>query len=178
MQLKGIVVSVLMAICARPALVHAMTDRLEERVVLAQLAPEQDENSAGTAPSTDQATGEKPTEEPREQRPERQSSWLDSGHGFVTERADDLTQWFDAYFGGGDQEDTGAYSRLRLRLIEDWDQRLGNDVRVRIGGKVNLPEISKRLDLVFQGDDPLNEINGGDDPSQSRVALELKVNPL
>ena len=107
---------------------------------------------------------------------EEAPSWMDTGHGFVTERADDLTQWFDAYFGGGDSEDTGAYSRLRLRLINDWDERLGNDVRVRVGGKVNLPQISKRLDLVFRGEDPLNDINGADDPSQSRVALELKVN--
>jgi hypothetical protein len=29
---------------------------------------------------------------------------------------------------------------------------------------------------VFQGDDPLNDINGEQDESQSRVALELKVN--
>lgn len=108
--------------------------------------------------------------------PEEAPSWMDTGHGFVTERADDLTQWFDSYFGGGDSEDTGAYSRLRLRLINDWDERLGNDVRFRVGGKVNLPQISKRLDLVFRGEDPLNDINGADDPSQSRVALELKVN--
>ena len=104
------------------------------------------------------------------------TSWMDTGHGLVTERADDLTQWFDAYFGGGDSEDTEAYSRLRLRVSNEWDERLGNDVRFRLGGKVNLPQISKRLDLVFQGDDPLNDINGEQDESQSRVALELKVN--
>jgi hypothetical protein len=104
------------------------------------------------------------------------TSWLDEGHGLVTDRADDLTQWFDAYFGGGDAGDTEAYSRLRLRVSNEWDERLGNDVRFRLGGKVNLPQISKRLDLVFQGDDPLNDINGEQDESQSRVALELKVN--
>ena len=104
------------------------------------------------------------------------TSWMDAGHGLVTERADDLTQWFDAYFGGGDSEDTEAYSRLRLRVSNEWDERLGNDVRFRLGGKVNLPQISKRLDLVFQGDDPLNDINGEQDESQSRVGLELKVN--
>ena len=91
------------------------------------------------------------------------TSWLDEGHGLVTDRADDLTQWFDAYFGGGDAGDTEAYSRLRLRVSNEWDERLGNDVRFRLGGKVNLPQISKRLDLVFQGDDPLNDINGEQD---------------
>ena len=110
--------------------------------------------------------------------PSEGTSWMDAGHGLVTERADDLTQWFDAYFGGGDSEDDEAYSRLRLRVSNERDERLGNDVRFRLGGKVNLPQISKRLDLVFQGDDPLNDINGEQDESQSRVALELKVNRL
>ena len=111
-----------------------------------------------------------------ELEPSQGTSWMDAGHGLVTERADDLTQWFDAYFGGGDSGDTEAYSRLRLRVSNERDERLGNDVRFRLGGKINLPQISKRLDLVFQGDDPLNDINGEQDESQSRVALELKVN--
>ncbi|MDA9581297.1 hypothetical protein N9S00_08855 [Luminiphilus sp.] len=47
--------------------------------------------------------------------PSEGTSWMDAGHGLVTERADDLTQWFDAYFGGGDSEDDEAYSRLLIR---------------------------------------------------------------
>ena len=104
------------------------------------MAPSSADSEAVTAPAETNAAEASPQDSP---------SWLDTGHGFVTARADGLTQWFDSYFGGGDSEDTEASSRLRLRLINDWDQRLGNNVRVGVGGKVNLPEISKRLDLVF-----------------------------
>ena len=178
----------LWALLALPALSAAGAETLQEQVVLAQLAdgngatqdlesPDQSEPSVAPS-SADSEPGMAPAETNAAEAPVRGSpSWLDTGHGFVTGHADELTQWFDSYFGGGDSEDTGASSRLRLRLINDWDQRLGNNVRVGVGGKVNLPAISKRLDLVFRGEDPLNDINGGDDPSQSRVALELKVNP-
>ena len=137
--------------------------------------------SAGSKTEAKPSDGMAPSDqvvESEELVPSEGTSWMDAGHGLVTERADDLTQWFDAYFGGGDSEDDEAYSRLRLRVSNERDERLGNDVRFRLGGKVNLPQISKRLDLVFQGDDPLNDINGAQDESQSRVALELKVNRL
>ncbi len=164
---------------------HVEAEELREQVILAQLADEPSlaVEPASAAPDEDVGASAEPETNvvsPQPHSPTVPSaaapSWLDAGHGFVTERADDLTQWFDAYFGGSDSEETGAYSRLRLRLTNDWDERLGNNVRVGLGGKVNLPEISKRLDLVFRGDEPLNDINGSDDPSQSRVALELKVN--
>jgi len=101
--------------------------------------------------------------------------WIDEGHGFMTERTNNLTQWFDSYFGDTESDQEVASSRLRLRFINDWDERDGNAVRVRLGGKVNLPQISKRLDLVFQGDDPGDQINGEDDPSQSRLGLQYQV---
>jgi hypothetical protein len=147
----------------------------EEASVIEAPQPEASGLEAAGNPVTDAAVSDQIVESD-DIEPSQATSWLDEGHGLVTERADDLTQWFDAYFGGGDPEDNDAYSRLRLRISNERDERLGNDVRFRLGGKVNLPQISKRLDLVFQGDDPLNDINGEQDESQSRVALELKVN--
>jgi len=55
------------------------------------------------------------------------------------------------------------------------DEREGTNFRVSVGGKVNLPQISKRLDLVFRGDDPADDINGQEDQSQSPIALQLQV---
>ena len=55
------------------------------------------------------------------------------------------------------------------------DEREGTNFRVSVGGKVNLPQISKRLDLVFRGDDPADDINGQQDQSQSPIALQLQV---
>jgi len=124
------VAGLLWALLALPALSAAGAETLQEQVVLAQLAdakeatqdlesPDQSEPSVApssadsepvTAPAETNAAGASPQDSP---------SWLDTGHGFVTARADGLTQWFDSYFGGGDSEDTEASSRLRLRLIND-----------------------------------------------------------
>ena len=91
---------------------------------------------------------------------DEEETWLDSGHGYVTEKADDLTRWFDSYFGSTEADQNVASSRLRLRVTMEEDEREGTNFRVSVGGKVNLPQISKRLDLVFRGDDPADDING------------------
>ena len=106
---------------------------------------------------------------------DEEETWLDSGHGYVTEKADDLTRWFDSYFGSTEADQNVASSRLRLRVTMEEDEREGTNFRVSVGGKVNLPQISKRLDLVFRGDDPADDINGQQDQSQSPIALQLQV---
>ncbi len=106
---------------------------------------------------------------------DEEETWLDSGHGYVTEKADDLTRWFDSYFGSTEADQNVASSRLRVRVTAEEDEREGTNFRVSLGGKVNLPQISKRLDLVFRGDDPADDINGQEDLSQSPVALQLQV---
>ena len=113
--------------------------------------------------------------EPDDALPTEPDHWLESRHGYMTERANALTQWIDDFFGDRSADLEQAESRLRLRFIEDWDQTLGNEVRFRVGGKVNLPKLSRRLDLVFRGDDPDNEISGRQDPAQSRVGLQYQL---
>lgn len=104
-----------------------------------------------------------------------EDTWLDTGHGYVTGKADDLTRWFDSYFGSTESDQAAASSRLRLRVMGIEDEREGTNFRVSVGGQVNLPQISKRLDLVFRGDDPADNINGQEDQSQAPVALQLQV---
>jgi len=104
------------------------------------------------------------------------ASWLDNSHDYVTLKADAVTRWVDSYFGGTEVDQETAHSRLRLRFINNWDEREGDEFRVRLGGKVNLPALSRRLDLVFQGDDPTDSISGRDDPSQNPVGLQYQIN--
>jgi len=102
--------------------------------------------------------------------------WLDEGQGYAARKANEMTQWVDNFFGNDERDLEQAESRLRLRTIYDWDQRLSNEVKLRLGGKVNLPQISDRLDLVFRGED----MDGmGERDSQQydedRVGLQLQV---
>ena len=105
---------------------------------------------------------------------ERAERWVDSSHRFATDRTMALTRWVDSFFGDMDGDAEIAESRLRLKITADWDERLGTETRVSVGGKVNLPRLADRVDLVFRGDDPDELVPGDeDDPSQSQVGLQV-----
>ncbi|MDG2460908.1 MAG: hypothetical protein P8M73_08500 [Luminiphilus sp.] len=104
--------------------------------------------------------------------------WIDAGHDYATTKANEMTQWVDNFFGNDERDLEQADSRLRLRTIYNWDGRLDNEVKFRLGGKVSLPQISKRLDLVFRGEDMDDFSNEGvDDPSEDRIGLQYQVGP-
>ena len=104
--------------------------------------------------------------------------WIDGGHGYASRKANEMTQWVDNFFGNDERDLEQAESRLRLRTIYNWDERLENEVKFRLGGKVSLPQISKRLDLVFRGEDMDDFSDDGvEDPSEDRIGLQLQVGP-
>lgn len=106
---------------------------------------------------------------------EDEDAWFDSSHGYMTDRANALTRWVDNYFGEPEADLEQAHSRLRLRFIQDADEFRGTDFRVRVSGKVNLPRISRRLDLVFRDENAENPIAEPDERGQDRVGLQLQV---
>lgn len=109
---------------------------------------------------------------------ESEQDWLEGGHGYAARKANEMTQWVDNFFGNDERDLEQAESRLRLRTIYNWDERLDNEVKFRLGGKVSLPQISKRLDLVFRGEDMDDLSNDGvEDPSEDRIGLQLQVGP-
>jgi hypothetical protein len=73
------------------------------------------------------------------------NGWIDSGQGYAALKANEMTQWVDNFFGNDERDLEQAESRLRLRTIYDWDQRLDNEFKLRLGGKVSLPQISKAI---------------------------------
>ena len=109
---------------------------------------------------------------------ESDDDWLEGSKDYAARKANEMTQWVDNFFGNDERDLEQAESRLRLRTIYDWDERLDNEIKIRIGGKVSLPQISKRLDLVFRGED-MDDFsdNGVEDPSEDRVGLQLQVGP-
>jgi len=109
---------------------------------------------------------------------ESDDDWLEDSKDYAARKANEMTQWVDNFFGNDERDLEQAESRLRLRTIYDWDERLDNEIKIRIGGKVSLPQISKRLDLVFRGED-MDDFsdNGVEDPSEDRVGLQLQVGP-
>ena len=109
---------------------------------------------------------------------ESEGDWLEDGKDYAARKANEMTQWVDNFFGNDERDLEQAESRLRLRTIYNWDERLDNEIKFRLGGKVSLPQISKRLDLVFRGEDMDDFSDDGvEDPSEDRVGLQLQVGP-
>ena len=82
-----------------------------------------------------------------------EENWLDDSHSYATEQAQALTQWMDEYFGEPNYELEAAESLLRLDFTTDWDEQDGTNNNVRLRGKIQVPRISKRLNLVFSDDE-------------------------
>ena len=109
---------------------------------------------------------------------EPEDDWLEGGKDYASRKANEMTQWVDNFFGNDERDLEQAETRLRLRTIYNWDERLDNEIKFRLGGKVSLPQISKRLDLVFRGEDMDDFGNDGvEDPSEDRIGLQYQVGP-
>ena len=88
------------------------------------------------------------------------SPWLDSGHEYIVENADNIAEWMDNFFGVNRAEEEAPYSTLRLRMNHEWDEIDGWDNGLSLRGKVHLPKLNKRVSLLFSDDD---ENTGSDD---------------
>lgn len=108
-------------------------------------------------------------------------SWLDSTHRYVYGSTDNLASWIDNFFGDPQFETESAYSSLRLRFDNEWQEGEGDSHDVRLRGKVHLPRINKRLSLVFtdlEGDEEVNDdlvpLEKNDD-DKTNVGLQYKA---
>ena len=98
-------------------------------------------------------------------------NWVDTSHAYATNQAQVLTQWMDNFFGDPNYDIEKAESLLRLEWVNDWDEDDDYNTKVRLRGKLQLPRISKRLNLVFSGSD-------GDDLTEDELKDEDRVGLL
>lgn len=101
-------------------------------------------------------------------------NWVDTSQSVAAEQAQAAVEWMDEFFGDPTYDLEKAESFLRLELESDWDQDDGNDFGARIRGKVQLPKISKRLDLVFADSDG-ESIDREEREDVENVSLQLNV---
>ena len=104
------------------------------------LAQEEELKDIPVAPEADEQWIE--TEEPP-------INWVDTSHSAVADQAQAAVEWMDDFFGDPTYDLEKAESYLRLEFENDWEQGEGNDFGVRLRGKVQLPKISQRVDLLF-----------------------------
>lgn len=101
-------------------------------------------------------------------------NWMDSSHAYATNQAQALTEWMDSYFGDPNYDIERAESLLRLEWSNEWDEEDRYNTNVRLRGKLQLPRVSKRLNLVFSGEDG-DELSDDERSQEDRVGLLYNV---
>jgi hypothetical protein len=102
---------------------------------------------------------------------EQEINWVDTTHAYATDQAQALAEWMDGFFGDPNYDLEKAESLIRVVWRNELDQSDGYNTKVRLRGKLQLPRISKRLNLFFGGED-------GDDLSNDKRKSEDRAGLL
>jgi len=101
-------------------------------------------------------------------------NWVDSTHAYATDQAQALTEWMDNFFGDPNYDLEKAESLVRVVWRNEFDQSDGYNTKVRLRGKLQLPRISKRLNLFFGGEDG-DDLSNDERKSEDRAGLLYTV---
>jgi len=101
--------------------------------------------------------------------------WVDTGHQFASNRTQALAQWMDDFFGAPVRDAERADTFIRTIFINDWDQRDSHDPSLRVRGQISLPKISRRVDLVFSGEEAEQTLSEEQRASENDVGLRVNV---
>ncbi len=114
---------------------------------------------------------------PQSTAPETDSdvTWMDDSHAFATERAQELTEWMDGFFGDPVYELEKPESLMRLEWENTWDQQDNSNTRLRLRGKVRLPRLSERLSIIFSGEDGDSTQQSGQSSGQSKLQRKRQL---
>ena len=105
---------------------------------------------------------------------------LDSSHQYITHRFDSVARWLDGFFGEARIDQESAHSFVRIRHDNIWQDNSDYHNKIRIRGKLRLPQAKHRLKLVFSGEDDDSDLSRSqtldsrvtDDNAQQEIALE------
>lgn len=90
-------------------------------------------------------------------------SWLlmaEQSHSLITQRLQQTSHWLDSFFGDAREDETLASSSLRLRITSTQIELESNDTKIQLRGKVVLPRMNRRLQLVFEGEPEGGDVTG------------------
>lgn len=129
----------------------------------------------GVIPESGQvAEADAPEQEAAQREPHSSTTWVDGSVTYATDQVQALTVWMDNFFGDPTYDLEQPDSLVRLEWENNWDQEESYKSRVRLRGKLHLPRISKRLNLIFSGED--GDTLGADDRNEKTDVVGLQYN--
>jgi hypothetical protein len=108
---------------------------------------------------------------------EQESQWYDSAHAYMNTAFCEPAIWFDDFFASDRvfEEVGGSYVRWRNDFIQNEEQ--GSDFITNLTFSVELPKISSKLKLIFEGDQDqeLQDVLPGEPAEASSNTLGLRL---
>jgi hypothetical protein len=108
---------------------------------------------------------------------EQEAAWYDSAHAVVNTAFCEPAVWFDDFFASDRifEEVGGTYVRWRNDFV--YNEEAGYNFSTNLNFSVELPRISSKLKLIFEGDeDPdLKDVLPGDQRESASNTLGLRV---
>ena len=104
-------------------------------------------------------------------------TWVDTSHAYATDQVQALTVWMDNFFGDPNYDLEKTDSLVRLEWRNSLDEKDDYKSRIRLRGKLQMPRISKRLNLVFNGEDG-DELGADDRKNIDRIGLQYNLGEL
>lgn len=109
---------------------------------------------------------------------DNQPSWAERSHHKVNQSLQATANWLDHFFANERFEEEQAWTRLKLQwtMTDAETEAFASDVRLR--GKVILPNLERRWQLVFEGDPEGNDVTGlnKDDDSTTSIRFIAQEN--
>jgi hypothetical protein len=146
---------------------------------------QQQADGSPTADSTNTDTTLPPDETPAgscdrtQEILKQESQWYDSAHAYMNTAFCEPAIWFDDFFASDRvlEEVAGSYVRWRNDFIQN--EETGFKFNTNLNFSVELPKISSKLQLIFEGDEDQNlqDVLPGEpaDESSNNLGLRLDV---
>jgi hypothetical protein len=102
-------------------------------------------------------------------------NWLDNSHAYLTNQTQSLAGWMDGFFGDPAHDAEIAESFVRLEVIEDWNSEDGNNSKIKVRGRIQMPRLSERISLVFSGEENEAGEEDFDREKDDNVGLQFRA---
>ena len=104
---------------------------------------------------------------------DNQPSWAERSHQKINQSLQATANWLDSFFASERFEQEQAWTRLKLQWTMNDAETEGFSSDVRLRGKVILPNLERRWQLVFEGDPEKDDITGLNKDATSTTSIRF-----
>ena len=108
------------------------------------------------------------------EHPLASESKLARGHAAITQRLQETASWLDSFFGDEREDEELASSNLRFGVSNTFLELESAKTRLFLRGKVVLPRLERRVQLVFEGTDDGSLSDPADQQASSSIRYTIR----